>query len=200
MIPADRCLRSPGGNGAKSAQAWAARPLSDLQRKNLRSVTSAAPCDGDPADDHPHLTAGSWRLGELADGFLVTQLLYAAAELRLADVLAAGPADGPAVARAVGAHPDTVTRILRGLCAAKVFAETDSSRFSLGPLGEYLRDGVPGSQRGPILARGAIYYAAAGGLLDAARTGENAFEQAYGESFFAHLQRVAALRQAFEAP
>jgi len=147
----------------------------------------------------PHLTAGSWRLAELADGFLVTQLLYTAAELRLADVLAAGCSDGPAVARAVSADPDTVTRILRGLCAAGVFAETESGRFSLGPLGEYLRDGVPGSQRGPILARGALYYPAAGGLLGAARTGENAFEQTYGESFFAHLQRVAEHREAFEA-
>ncbi|MGK5683101.1 methyltransferase [Actinoplanes sp. URMC 104] len=145
------------------------------------------------------LTAESWRLAELADGFLVTQLLYAAAELRLADVLAAGCADGPAVARAAGADPDTVTRILRGLCAAEVFAETEPGRFSLGPLGEYLRDGVPGSQRGPILARGALYYAAAGGLLDAARTGRNAFEQTYGDSFFAHLHRVAAHREAFEA-
>lgn len=152
-----------------------------------------------PPTDPPDRTAEPWRLGELADGYLVTQLLYAAAELRLADALAAGCADGPAVAQAAGADPDAVTRILRGLCAAGVFAETDSGGFSLGPLGEYLRDGVPGSQRGPILARGALYYAAAGGLLGATRTGENAFEQTHGESFFTHLQRVPAHRQAFEA-
>ncbi|WP_433305035.1 methyltransferase [Actinoplanes sp. CA-030573] len=152
-----------------------------------------------PPTDTSRLTVAWWRLTELADGFLVTQLLYAAAELRLADVLADGCADGPAVARAVGADPDAVTRILRGLCAAGVFAETDSGRFSLGPLGEYLRDGVPGSQRGPILARGALYYPAAVGLLEAARTGGNAFEQTYGESFFDHLQGNAARRQVFEA-
>jgi hypothetical protein len=147
----------------------------------------------------PDLTAGSWRLAGLADGYLTTQLLYAAAELRLAEVLAAGPLDGSAVARAVGADPDTVTRILRGLCAEEVYAEDEAGRFSLGPLGGYLLDGVPGSQRGPILARGALYYAAAQRLLETARTGANAFERTYGESFFAHLQRVPAHREVFEA-
>jgi hypothetical protein len=127
--------------------------VSDLQRKAFavrhRRDHTAVTVPMTP----PDVTAGSWRLAGLADGYLITQLLYAAAELRLADVLAAGPVDGSAVAGAVGADPDTVTRILRGLCAEEVFAEDEARRFSLGPLGGYLRDGVPGSQREPILAR-----------------------------------------------
>src|SRR4029453_8751885 len=55
----------------------------------------------------------------------------------------------------------------------------------------------PGSQRGPILARGALYYAAASGLLDAARTGENSSAQTSGGSSFALLPRV--LRAQHEA-
>jgi precorrin-6B methylase 2 len=143
--------------------------------------------------------AESWRLAGLADGYLTTQLLYVAAKLGLADVLAGGPADGPAVAAAAGADPDVVTRILRGLCAEEVFAEDGAGRFTLGPLGEYLREGVPGSQHGPILARGEVYFPVAHALLAAATTGANAFERTYGEPFFAHLEHVPAHRAAFEA-
>ena len=50
-----------------------------------------------------------------ADGFLTTQLLYVAAKLGVADVLAGGPRTGAEVAEAVGADPDLLTRVLRGL-------------------------------------------------------------------------------------
>jgi precorrin-6B methylase 2 len=143
--------------------------------------------------------AESWRLAELADGYLTTQLLYVAAKLRLADVLAEGPAGGPEVAAAVGADPDIVTRVLRGLCLADVFVEQSGGRFAVGPLGAYLRDGVPGSQRGPILARGQVYFPVAQALFDAATTGVTAFEHTYGEPFFTHLDHVPAHREAFEA-
>jgi hypothetical protein len=38
------------------------------------------------------------RLNRLAEGFVVAQLLYAAAKLGIADVLAGGPQPAPAVA------------------------------------------------------------------------------------------------------
>ncbi len=135
----------------------------------------------------------------MADGYLTTQLLYVAAKLGVADVLADAPATGPEVAAAVSADPDIVTRILRGLCLEDVIVEHTGGRFALGPLGEYLRDGVPGSQRGPILARGELYFPAAHALLDAATTGVCAFEQTYGQPFFPYLDGNRAHREAFEA-
>jgi precorrin-6B methylase 2 len=147
----------------------------------------------------PPLIAESWQLAALADGYLVTQLLYVAAKLRLADVLADAPATGPAVAAAVHADSDVVTRVLRGLCLEDVFVEEADGRFALGRLGEFLRDGVPGSQRGPILARGGLYFPAAQALLDAATTGASPFEQTYGKPFFAHLESVPEHREMFEA-
>lgn len=141
----------------------------------------------------------AWRLAGLAEGYLTTQLLYVAAELGLADVLADAPATGPEVAAAAGADPDVVTRILRGLCLEDVFVEESGGRFALGPLGQYLRAGVPGSQRGPILARGRVYFRVAAALLDTATTGAPAFERTYGQPFFAHLEHVPAHRAAFDA-
>lgn len=132
-----------------------------------------------------------WRLMALADGYVTTQLLYVAARLGLADELAGGPRTGAEVAAAVGADPDVVTRVLRGLCLDEVFVEEDDGRFALGPLGVHLRAGVPGSLRGSVLVRGGFYYPAVGALLDATRVGDVPFERVYGRPFFDHLDRHA---------
>jgi len=48
----------------------------------------------------------------------------------------------------VGADPDALTRVLRGLALEDVVAECDDGRFALTALGEGLRDDVPWSLRG----------------------------------------------------
>ena len=62
-------------------------------------------------------------LAQLIDGYLTTQLLYVAAKLGVADVLAAGPRTGREIADAVGADPDVLVRVLRGLVLDDVLAE-----------------------------------------------------------------------------
>jgi hypothetical protein len=123
------------------------------------------------------------------DGFLTTQLLYVAAKLGVADVLAGGPRTGAEVAEAVGADPDLLTRVLRGLALEDVLAEVDGGRFALTEVGERLRSDVPGSIKGPIVVRGELYYQAAAGMLAAVRHGGTAFEQVYRDRFFEYLGR-----------
>ena len=123
------------------------------------------------------------------DGFLTTQLLYVAAKLGVADLLAEGPRTGPEVAEAVGADPDLLTRVLRGLALEEVLAEVDGGRFALTELGQCLRSEVAGSMRGPLLVRGELYYQAAAGTLAAVRQGGTAFEQVYRDRFFEYLSR-----------
>jgi hypothetical protein len=53
--------------------------------------------------------------------------------------------------------------------------------------------------RGPVIARGELYYLAAGGLLQAVREGGTAFEHAYGERFFDHLAGHPEHEAAFHA-
>jgi hypothetical protein len=43
--------------------------------------------------------------------------------------------------------------------------------------------------RGATIARGALYYDAAAGLLKTVRDGGTSFEHVHGASFFEHLQR-----------
>ena len=138
-------------------------------------------------------------LARLIDGYLTTQLLYVAAKLGVADVLADGPRTGREVAEAVGADPDALTRMLRGLVLEDVLAEDGDGRFALTTVGEGLRDGVPGSQRGAILVRGEAYWSAAAGMLRTAIEGGTAFEHVHGERFFDHLAAHPEREAAFQA-
>ena len=138
-------------------------------------------------------------LARLIDGYLTTQLLYVAAKLGVADVLADGPRTGREVAEAVGADPDALTRMLRGLVLEDVLAEDGDGRFALTAVGEGLRDGVPGSQRGAILVRGEAYWSAAAGMLRTAIEGGTAFEHVHGERFFDHLAAHPEREAAFQA-
>jgi O-methyltransferase domain len=112
-----------------------------------------------------------------------------AAKLGVADALAEGPRTGPQIAAAVGADPDALTRVLRGLVLEEVLAEAGEGRFALTKLGEWLRADVAGSMRGGVLARGELYDRPAAGMLAAVQEGGTAFEQVYGDRFFEYLSR-----------
>jgi hypothetical protein len=77
--------------------------------------------------------------------------------------------------------------------------ERDGGRFALTPVGERLRDGVPGSLRGAVLARGELYFSAGARLLDAVRDGGVPYELEHGASFFDHLAREPGREAAFQA-
>jgi hypothetical protein len=133
------------------------------------------------------------RLMRLLDGFVTTQLLYVAAKLGVADVLADGPRSGAEIAEAVGADHEALVRVLRGLVTDDVLAEDEDGRFALTPVGECLRSGP-----GAALARGEVYYDAAAGLLATVREGGTAFEHVHGERFFDHLARHPDREAAFQ--
>ena len=122
---------------------------------------------------------------QLATGNWVTQMLHVAAELGVADQLAAGERSVEELAPAVGADPDSLFRLLRGLAGLGVFSETAPRRFALTPLAELLRSDHPGSQRQFVRMLGGEHYEAWGDLLHSVRTGENAFPHRYGAPVFA---------------
>ncbi len=139
------------------------------------------------------------RLARLADGYLVTQLLHVAVALGVPDALAAGPRTAPDLARELGAVPDALHRVLRGLAAEEVLDELPDGRFGLTPVGELLRPGVPGSLPGAVSARGGLYYRPAAGLLAAVRDGGTPFEVVEGRPFFDALAADPARLAAFRA-
>jgi O-methyltransferase domain/Dimerisation domain len=138
------------------------------------------------------------RLSRLIDGYLSTQLLYVAAELRIPDALADAPLTAAELAGSVGADADVMRRVLRGLAADDVLEEHPDGRFGLTGIGNLLRDGVAGSLRGAALARGGLYYGALAGLLDATRAGGVPFERVKGTTLFDFLDAHPAESARFQ--
>src|SRR5438045_6138680 len=93
-------------------------------------------------------------LGQMIMGFRVTQLIYVAAKLSIADLLKGGPKSVDALAEATGAHAPSLYRVLRALASLGIFAEDERGRFALTALAEPLRSDVPSSQRARALVFG----------------------------------------------
>ncbi len=123
-------------------------------------------------------------LKELVDGYKLSQAIYVAAELGIADLL---PRSCEELAEETGADPATLYRLLRALAAAGVFHEEDGRRFSSTPVGECLRSDAERSLRDWILFTARpLYWNTWTGLLDSVRTGRNAFAAVNGEGMWAY--------------
>ena len=132
------------------------------------------------------------------DGYLFSQLIYVAAELGVADVLAGRPALERRGRRGGRGRSGGAAPRAAGLVLEHVVAEDDDRRFALTELGALLRTDAAGSLRGPALARGRVYYGAAAGLLETVRAGGTAFEHVHGEPFFDHLARHPEREASFQ--
>lgn len=120
----------------------------------------------------------------LAQGYQISQALYVAAKLGVADAVVPGGSTAEALAEAVGARPDELRRVLRALVAAGVFVEFDNGRFTMNDVAAALRSGAPGSTRDVIVNFGEEMYVAFGHLLHTVRTGEPGFDREFGEPLF----------------
>lgn len=113
-------------------------------------------------------------------------MVCVAVRLGIADLLAAGPKDAPALASSVGAHAPTLYRLLRTLAATGVLHEDDEGRFSLTASGAYLVADHPESLAGwvSLIDRPSMREAWAN-LEHSIRTGENSFKSLQGEDVWA---------------
>lgn len=127
-------------------------------------------------------------LFRMASAYYVSRAVHAAAELGIADLMAAGPRDAAALAQATGTHTDSLRRVLRLLAAHGVLMEQDDGRFALTPIGECLRSDGPASMRAMVRLFGGITHQAWGALLHSLRTGEPAFHHLFGMDSFAYLE------------
>ncbi|MBI3972539.1 MAG: hypothetical protein HY332_14765 [Chloroflexi bacterium] len=131
----------------------------------------------------------------LSQGGSRRHLIYVAAKLGFAELLADGPRHGHDLAAALGAHEDTLRRVMRGMVAIGLLTEEDDGRFGLDEMGHLLRSDAPEPLGGRVIKRVELGMAW-GGLLHAVRTGETPFEHVFGEGPFPHFARdpaVAAL-------
>ena len=129
-------------------------------------------------------------LGQMLAGYQVTQLIFVAAKLGLADVLADGPRTSAELASLVGADSRILHRLLRALACIGLFEQIEGDRFGLTSVGGYLRTDAPGSLRAVSIFSGEDWVQRAwGGLLHATKTGQLAFDHALGMSFDQYVAR-----------
>jgi hypothetical protein len=121
-------------------------------------------------------------------GLNVSQAMYVAAELGVADELRDGPRAIDEVASAVGANAGALRRILRTLAMTGCFSEVERGVFANTPQSETLRSDVPNSVRDLVLWVGAEpHWRVWGSLLDAVKTGQPVWEQVHGTPLFPYL-------------
>jgi hypothetical protein len=120
---------------------------------------------------------------------VVTQAIYVAAELRIADALGGGPLPAAEIARRVEADADAVGRLLRLLASHQIFAEHGDGTFSLTPMADALRSDAPGSMRDLAVLMGhPLHWEDWGHLLDSVRTGEPSLPKLRGMGAFEYFE------------
>ncbi|GAC1399276.1 MAG: methyltransferase [Chloroflexota bacterium] len=124
----------------------------------------------------------------LMSGYRVSQAVYVAARLGIADLLKDGPRESDDVAQATETHADALTRVLRFLAGVGLFEEVAPRRFALTPLGAGLRADVPRSLRPmALMLLDEAHWPAWGQMLHSVRTGETAFSHVHGMGLFDYL-------------
>lgn len=96
----------------------------------------------------------AFALADLISGCVITQAIYVAARLRVADVMADGPLTVAEIAERTGADQKAMARLLRTLSGCSVFAESADGRFGLTPMADALRESAPDSMRGLAMLMG----------------------------------------------
>jgi 2,7-dihydroxy-5-methyl-1-naphthoate 7-O-methyltransferase len=135
-----------------------------------------------------------WKLADLSTPWCV----HVVATLRIAEHLADGARPIEELARAAGAHPDSLSRVLQHLVEQGLFTQPDRGRFALNDSARALLD--PGARLGLDLdGFGGRMAQAWGSLLSAVRTGAPAYHTVFGRPFWEDLQAHPGVAADFDA-
>jgi hypothetical protein len=151
-----------------------------------RRLKSSIECDM-PENNHdetqtppPHA-----QLAQMATAYWVSDIVYVAAKLSLADHLAEGPKTAEELARPTGTHAPSLYRFMRALANLGILTEDATHCFALTPLGDALKTGAPGSARATILTFASDWWVHGfGHLLYSVETGKSGFEKSLGMPLF----------------
>lgn len=128
-----------------------------------------------PADQLRMMVAGAW----------VSQAIFVAAKLGIADLLRDGPKSAAELAASTGSHEQALYRIMRALASVGIFSEGGDARFDLTPLAVPLQSDVKGSVRAFAIMQGEQWiWRSWGEIAHSVRTGQPAFLQIYGMPVF----------------
>jgi len=154
---------------------------------------------GTRADTPARKPPASALIGLVVGGY-AAQAVCVVARLGVADELHDGAQPAAELARRLGAHEQSLHRLLRAVADTGVVQEQDDGRFALTPLGELLRSDVPGSLRAWVSLMGMPFWIRPWSeLFEAVRTGDASFARANGGHFLEYLMNDPDAMGVFEA-
>ena len=136
-------------------------------------------------------------LFEMATAYWLSQAIYVAAKLGIADLLKDGPLSCVELATSTRSDASSLFRLMRALSSVGIFSHLGRGRFALSRLAECLQSEVHGSLRAMVITIGEIHYQACGNLLHSVQTGSPAFNHVFGASLFDYLQQNIEAADAF---
>lgn len=140
------------------------------------------------------------RLLELIQARLISESIHVVAALGIADLLNDAPRSMEELARATGARAQTLQRVMRALSVFGIFEQTSDHRFTLRPMGEFLRRDVKGSLHSAALLFGGESGASTIQLLlECVKTGETAPHKLSGGNWIDWLLRDPERTERFNA-
>lgn len=132
--------------------------------------------------------SAAFALLDLIQGSVITQAIYVAAKLGIADILSEGPLTAEEIGKRAESDPEATYRLLRALSGYSVFAETDDGQFELTPAASALREDAPVPMRSVALLMGhPLFWEDWGHLIDSVQTGEASMPKVRGMSAFEFL-------------
>ncbi|MFL6078130.1 MAG: methyltransferase [Mycobacteriales bacterium] len=145
--------------------------------------------------------SSAWQLLAPVTDLVTPMAVRVAATLRLADLMAAGVERVEELAERTGADADALGRLLRHLTCHGVFAEPSPGRFTVNDTADPLRSDHPAGMRMALDLDGF------GGRMDlvftelmhTVRTGQPAWEAAFGAPFWNHLAANPAMAASYDA-
>jgi hypothetical protein len=134
------------------------------------------------------------RLLELINASWTTQAIAAAVELRIPDLLAEGPRDVGALARAACCHAPSLERLLHALASLDLVEGSEAGTYALTRAGALLRTDAGDSLAWWARLCGSRSWAAWAGLAESVRTGQSRRARAGRSDDFSDLEddRAAA--------
>jgi hypothetical protein len=123
-------------------------------------------------------------LFDLVMSHRVTAVVYVAARLGVADILAEGPATSERLAERTGAHHASLRRLLRALVSLGVCTLRSDDEYDLSPLGRPLAASAEQSLKPWVIFEGEMLMRGWAGLHDSVISGRTAAELAGVEDSF----------------
>jgi hypothetical protein len=144
------------------------------------------------------MTPAPISLLELITASWMTQAIYAAAKLRIADELYERPLRADELAQRVGAEPDALRRLLRLLASRSILAARKDGTYVLTSMGEALRADAPISMRAFALMVGCPeHWEHWSKLTDSVTTGRESVTSLRGMGVFDYMETNPAFGGVF---